>query len=526
MSEYFSSCSLPAERRPLPPDAVEAWLSRWWRGLFPERKLLGQSRFYHTLQALDSDYAECSEAELKTKLQDAKSAEHLLQRFIILQHLAGKKFAGRRHRPVSEIEPMIELWRAYLIYNGQAVSGYRCERETGLAAAALALEGTPVHLVYADSESLQQAKNNLAFFFNELDLSTGFVDKKTPASKRREQYRSAICFCLAQELVFDYLRDRLQLGDMTQALRLQAEVLYRETPRIQKLNLPGLHVALIADIDRLLMDAARAPLEITGDSENNSSRGITRARLSYPGFFRRYKQLGGYGDLSGLEFELWEVYRLGVIRPKEKQRADATEHRLHVYRHEADKWSALLKKIKHCREAQRPVCLSVETQDAAEKIKSLLTEENIAFEINASYREAQVVQGSANLPVNLLLSDSGVSLPEQACLLFIEYHSPRVCRRREAMVGSVPDCETVFSFVALDEQRLNVIVGHHSGLRLLVVLLGKLINPDSKIGNYFSHRLLYLADKISEGLQAKVRRKLLRQEIQQGKKLSFAGTGE
>jgi len=514
--------SLPAEHaqqfenRPPSLDFVDAFFSRQWRRFFAGRKTAGQSAFRRELKNMQHEWKSASYRDLKTALNEIDIAERPVQLFMILRRIANECF---------EHTVDVDLWRAYMMYSGHAINSYKdMGLEFGFAAVGLALSGRPVHLVYADSESLARARKQLQAFFQALDLVTGCIDDETPQAQRRSEYQADICFCLARELVFDYLRDRLRLGDMSQPLRLQAEALYREKPRARMLALRGLHRALIADIDKLLVDAARAPLEISAPgSQQEQTENRPLARLSYPGFFRRYGQLGGYGSLSGLESELWAVYRLGVVKIQEKQElSPAKQCDYRFYKNDNHKWQAILSEVQRCYAAKSPVFLSVETQTAAEQIQSVLKQAGLPCLINKQDRVSQPPEHTA---VILFQDDMTIQPAGKGSLILAEYHSSRRSQRMWVNASGRASGLTTLAFITPNDKLLATIVAGSLRLRLIAGLLP--YGPgNSRVGNYLLCRFVSLVDKTGEHMQAKARRSLLRQEIQKGKMLSFAGRGE
>ncbi len=524
-SRSGSGLALPAEHaqqfenRPPSLDFIDVFFSRQWRRFFSGRKILGQGAFFRELENTCREWESASDDDLKTALNEIDIAERPVQLFMILQRIANECF---------EHMADVDVWRAYMMYAGHAINSHTAMGlEFGLAAAGLALSGRPVHLVYADSESLAQAKKQLKPFFQALGLVAGHVDEDTPQAQRRSEYQGDICFCLARELVFDYLRDRLRLGDMNQPLRLQAEALYREKPRAQMLALRGLHVALIANIDKVLVEAARAPLEISAAGQQEQTENRTLARLSYPGFFRRYALLGGYGCLSGLESELWAIYRLGVVKKQNKQEpAAAGRCDFRFYTNDEDKWQAILSEVQRCYAEKRPVFLSVETQAAAEQIQSRLKQADLPCVINLRDRTSQQDRPSVPAPVILFQDDIDIFIPEKGSLIFAEYHS---YRRRQRMGENSRIRAHAFisrAFISLDDELLVAVITNSLHLRLVAGLLRRFFSADSHPGNYLLQRLVSLVDQTGERMQAKARYSLLRQEIRKGKMLSFAGRGE
>src|SRR3989304_6995363 len=81
--------------------------------------------------------------------------------------------------------------------------------------------------------------------------------------ERREAYACDITYCTNKQLVFDYLKDRLMLGQEARPLHLQIEGLHAEYPRTSRLLLRGLCFVIVDEADRVLVDEARTPLIIS-----------------------------------------------------------------------------------------------------------------------------------------------------------------------------------------------------------------------------------------------------------------------
>ncbi|VAX06786.1 hypothetical protein MNBD_GAMMA25-1437 [hydrothermal vent metagenome] len=523
-SETSSGYVVNFEPRPLKFDRIGNFLSRHWHETFLVDKQIGQREFYSMADKSHSQWDGLTNSELIKKLQNSKPTIDPVVSFMFLQYMASRLFKSD-----TDIVD-INLWRAYQMYLGRAVNIDAPINllESGIAAAALVLDGKQVHLVYSDKTALLIARKQLNPFFNALKIESGSVDSETLANERHRQYQYKICFCLAQELVFDYLRDRLKIGSMTQGLRLQVEVLYHETPRIQTLALGGLQFALIADMDKVLMDAARAPLEITEAIDNNEDEKITLARLSYPGFFRRYEQLSGYGYLSEFKSELWETYRLGLMARQRQAAAKMKplKDKVYYYQHEEDKWAALIEKVQRYLADGQSVYLSVELQASVEKIQLILEQAKITFSINNADNLNQQAVSISAAQVYLQFSDNILHARHDGILIFIEYTR---ARRRSRMIKdfiAATSSKQALLFVSPNDKGLSNIISNSPGLQMLIRILKAGLNSNTQIGNFLLHQLISIADKVGERMQAKTRRSLLQQEIQKGKMLSFAGRGE
>ena len=156
------------------------------------------------------------------------------------------------------------------------VHGRLAEMETGegktltatLAAATAALAGIPVHIVTVNDYLVIRDAALMGPIYKALGLRVGAVTEQMDAAQRRTAYASNITYCTNKQLAFDYLRDRILLGDDHGRLRLQLERLHRKKSRTDRLFLQGLCFAIVDEADSVLVDEARTPLIISKESAN------------------------------------------------------------------------------------------------------------------------------------------------------------------------------------------------------------------------------------------------------------------
>ena len=98
---------------------------------------------------------------------------------------------------------------------------------------------------------------------NVLGLTVGTVVEGRTLDERRAAYGCDICYCSNKELVFDYLKDRVTLGEVGNPIPLQLERVYRDDSRLGSLLLRGLHFAIVDEADSVLVDEARVPVIIS-----------------------------------------------------------------------------------------------------------------------------------------------------------------------------------------------------------------------------------------------------------------------
>ncbi|HEX5806310.1 MAG TPA: prepilin peptidase, partial [Macromonas sp.] len=99
---------------------------------------------------------------------------------------------------------------------------------------------------------------------------------------RRQAYAQAITYCTNKELAFDYLRDRVALGDRCGSLHLALDKIGaagQERPLVMR----GLHFAIVDEADSVFIDEARTPLILsssggTGELADNCQHALQMAR--------------------------------------------------------------------------------------------------------------------------------------------------------------------------------------------------------------------------------------------------------
>ena len=128
------------------------------------------------------------------------------------------------------------------------IGGMLAEMATGegktltatLVAGAAGLAGVPIHVVTVNDYLARRDAELMKPLYARLGLSVGIVVSGQNAEERRAAYACDITYCTNKELAFDYLRDRMVLGQSAGDLTLKAEALHTASPRSRQLRLRGL----------------------------------------------------------------------------------------------------------------------------------------------------------------------------------------------------------------------------------------------------------------------------------------------
>jgi preprotein translocase subunit SecA len=182
--------------------------------------------------------------------------------FALVQEAAARR-VGLRHYPV-------QLMGGWALLHGRLV-----EMETGegktltatLPAAAAALAGMPVHIITVNDYLAERDAELMRPVYQALGLSVGLVRHGQNPVERRDAYACDVTYCTNKELTFDYLRDRIALGNRRSVASMQLERLFDLGERGGRLLLRGLHFGIVDEADSVLIDEARTPLIISGEGD-------------------------------------------------------------------------------------------------------------------------------------------------------------------------------------------------------------------------------------------------------------------
>ena len=165
--------------------------------------------------------------------------------------------------------------------------GQLAEMETGegktlsatLAAATAALAGIPVHIITVNEYLVERDAKAMGPLYQSLGLSVGYITHNMTPEECRSGYACDITYCTNKQVAFDYLRDRLLLGNNRSRLRLHLESAYSDNNRLGQLLLRGLCFAIVDEADSVLIDEARTPLILTRNVDSEADHKTYRQAL-------------------------------------------------------------------------------------------------------------------------------------------------------------------------------------------------------------------------------------------------------
>jgi preprotein translocase subunit SecA len=151
-----------------------------------------------------------------------------------------------------------------------------------LAAAVFGLAGRSVHIVTSNDYLANRDAEQLRPALQALGLTVGVVTGSVPVSPRRVAYAADVVYVSSKEVCFDYLRDGLArtfiTGNSTLATKLGRLLSAAARDDSQPLQ-RTLDVAIIDEIDSVLIDEATTPLLISANQSGDISEQNARQAL-------------------------------------------------------------------------------------------------------------------------------------------------------------------------------------------------------------------------------------------------------
>lgn len=196
-----------------------------------------------SMQALSDEELREKTREYKNRLEKGETLDQLLPEAFATVREAAKRVLGMEHYRV-------QLIGGIILHQGRIAEMRTGEGKTlvsTLPAYLNALEGKGVHVVTVNDYLANRDAQWMGKVHEFLGLTVGVVLNSMKNDERRAQYACDITYVTNNELGFDYLRDNM--------------VIYKE-----QLVQRDLHYAIIDEVDSVLIDEARTPLIISGQS--------------------------------------------------------------------------------------------------------------------------------------------------------------------------------------------------------------------------------------------------------------------
>ena len=219
-------------------------------GTHSERELKLIQPKLDKILSLQSTMAAMSEEELKgqtekfkNRLAQGETLDDLLPEAFATVREAAKRELGMEHFPV-------QLIGGIVLHQGRIAEMRTGEGKTLVSTCPAylnALAGNGVHVVTVNDYLAKRDSEWMGRVHRYLGLTVGTVLNEMSTEERQAAYACDITYVTNNELGFDYLRDNMAIYKSQQVLR-------------------GLNYCIIDEVDSVLIDEARTPLIISGQS--------------------------------------------------------------------------------------------------------------------------------------------------------------------------------------------------------------------------------------------------------------------
>ena len=219
-------------------------------GTHSQREIKRITPIVDKIEALRPQMLELTDEQMRDKTQEFKDRlaagetldDLLVEAYALVREAARRVLHTEHYR--------VQLMGGIILHQGRIAEMRTGEGKTQtclLPAYLNALEGKGVHIVTVNDYLAKRDAEWMGQVHEFLGLTVGVVLNGMDGDERRKAYNSDITYITNNELGFDYLRDNM--------------VIYKE-----QLVQRGLNYAIVDEVDSVLIDEARTPLIISGQS--------------------------------------------------------------------------------------------------------------------------------------------------------------------------------------------------------------------------------------------------------------------
>ncbi len=270
-------------------------------GSYSDREIKKIEGTVNKIEALDSQMQALTDEQLKAKTQEFKNRlangetldDLLVEAYAVVREAADRVLGMKHYR--------VQLMGGIILHQGRISEMKTGEGKTLVATLPSylnALEGKGVHVVTVNDYLAKRDAEWMGQVHRFLGLTVGVILNSYDNDERRAAYNCDITYVTNNELGFDYLRDNM--------------VIYKEQLVQRELN-----YAIVDEVDSVLIDEARTPLIISGQSGKSTDLYKVCDFLA-----RRMRRGVGDGELSKIDAIMGEEAKEDgdfLVNEKDKQ---------------------------------------------------------------------------------------------------------------------------------------------------------------------------------------------------------------
>ena len=246
-----------------------------------------------TMQAMTDEELRDQTRKFKERVSNGETLDQILPEAYATVREAAKRVLNMEHYPV-------QLIGGIVLHQGRIAEMKTGEGKTLVSTCPAylnALTGKGVHIVTVNDYLAKRDAEWMGQVHEFLGLKVGVVLNSMSSDERRAAYNCDITYVTNNELGFDYLRDNMAIFKEQQVLR-------------------GLEFCIIDEVDSVLIDEARTPLIISGQSGKSTKLYEVCDILAKQ--LKRGEESGEFNKLSALMGE--EITETGdfIVNEKDK----------------------------------------------------------------------------------------------------------------------------------------------------------------------------------------------------------------
>ena len=203
--------------------------------------------FEPELQAMDDDALAQQTVRFRERLTNGETLDQLLPEAFATVREAARRVLGQRHYDVQMVGGIV-------LHRGEIAEMRTGEGKTLVATLATYLNARPgdgVHVITVNDYLASRDADWMGRVYRFLGLSTGVIVPNLSDEERRAAYAADITYGTNNEFGFDYLRDNMK---------------YERASMVQR----AFSMAIVDEVDSVLIDEARTPLIISGPTDDKS----------------------------------------------------------------------------------------------------------------------------------------------------------------------------------------------------------------------------------------------------------------
>ncbi|MEA3210396.1 MAG: preprotein translocase subunit SecA [Chthoniobacter sp.] len=229
------------------------------------------------VEAVGGKFRDLSEAALRARLEEFRQMvrrHRRLPRRQLAEALAAVREGAER---CTGLRPfVVQLMGALALHRGdlaEMATGEGKSLTAGLASILAGWTGRPCHVVTVNDYLAQRDAEALRPLYEFCGLRAGCVTGTMPPRERSHGYAADVTYTTSKEIVADFLRDRLCLGELQNGTRWMIRQLWKSGDATRPgVVMRGLHTAIVDEADSVLIDEAGTPLIISGAAGNDGSQ--------------------------------------------------------------------------------------------------------------------------------------------------------------------------------------------------------------------------------------------------------------